>query len=419
MEFKKARTAKEKQAISQGLKVFWDKEGRKDSKEDGLSGKQKLAIGIGGLALAGGGLALAAKKGKLPGFRQKLEPHASPKLLPSKASQARAKKGFRDYSVTPPKDRKKGQILPGLRKNGPDIVIQEPSPGLIRQTGGVRLAPGVKKYKPMETSRKEKLTNALKKTKSSLSNQTKKIKTKVEEYTPYAARALNTATDAAYVVNSAVRLKKALGFSRENLILEFRRAKTAEEKAKISRGLELYWDKEGRAREDTNKRLEVGQQLGMTGALAGLGLTAYAAGGKITDPKDFAAELDLREARNKVRNKAVDKSLDPIRAKLDTLYKRPDSDVINSLNSRAGVKPSKANSLKGTNLKKMYKGNRIAVGVLDKALGVPSAIRRAGRGLDKISKGRAGRLTIGTTLAGAAVGGLIAHNINKRMEKNK
>jgi hypothetical protein len=70
----RARSAKEKQAISQGLKEFWDDKGR-----------SILKVGGAGLAV-GGALTLAAKSGKLPkglGKKGMRNGHKAPmKMLP-------------------------------------------------------------------------------------------------------------------------------------------------------------------------------------------------------------------------------------------------------------------------------------------------------------------------------------------------
>jgi hypothetical protein len=66
--------------------------------------------------------------------------------------------------------------------------------------------------------------------------------------------------------------------------LNFRRAKTAEEKQKISRGVKLWWDKQGTTDDTANEKLaqRLGFGVGAAGLVTGLGISGYKS--RNTDP---------------------------------------------------------------------------------------------------------------------------------------
>lgn len=121
----RARSAKERKAISQGLKEFWDKKGR-----------SVLAVGGAGLAV-GGALALAAKSGKLPkGKGVKGMRNGNAPLLPSIKQGGTVEDLMRDDLTRLAKDRISPRMLPGAAEVGTgakDVVKYTPPANGIQQ----------------------------------------------------------------------------------------------------------------------------------------------------------------------------------------------------------------------------------------------------------------------------------------------
>lgn len=122
------RSAKERKNIARGVQAWHKSEGR--SGEERNNTARNLAIGATAVGLLGAG-ALALKKGKTSLVNPPRKPITDPsRLLPAKASQARVKTPF--FQWPGGKKRKRGQILPGVRKGQvPPVTIQEPSPGFV------------------------------------------------------------------------------------------------------------------------------------------------------------------------------------------------------------------------------------------------------------------------------------------------
>jgi hypothetical protein len=120
----RARSAKEKQAISQGLKEFWDDKGR-----------TVLKVGGAGLAV-GGALTLAAKSGKLPkglGKKGMRNGHKAPmKMLPPGKSGTTAKDLIMDDLAKLGQDRISPRMLPGASEMGTGNAMVLANPRGIR-----------------------------------------------------------------------------------------------------------------------------------------------------------------------------------------------------------------------------------------------------------------------------------------------
>lgn len=256
--FRRTHSAQTRKKISKAL----DERITTDEEKGVQKKKAARNATIAAAALVGGGALLAAKKGK---FKGKKTSRAAVRALPQKASQARVKKNFTDYGGKTPKNRKKGQVMPGLKKDGPNTVLQEPTPGFVKNTEKVKLAEGVKRYSPMDNPKKRTIADTVKakttETAKRVKNKAKKTKLKVEKYKPQidkagkiANKALRTAQKVSYISNSVIRAKKSFGFEKEkhNSLIDFRRgrAKSAKEKAAIAQGMKEYWESSDRKAEE-------------------------------------------------------------------------------------------------------------------------------------------------------------------------
>lgn len=393
-------SAKTRKKISRAL------DARVTSKEErGLTTKQKLSIGAGVSAAALlGGAAYAAKKGKLkvPGFKQKIEPLA---VLPKKASLGIAQTDFVDATG---RFRSKGKMLPGLKKGQTKHLSIEPHAPL-KGKGVVFIM--------NKSGRKLKAKSALNKVRKTATKEVSKLKTTAKKYKPYATKALSVARDAAYVANSAVRLKKAFGFNRNAVLMEFKRTRTAKEKAAISKGLKVYWDSEGKERRQ--KASDKGARIGATVGLASLLGAGYAADKKFNAANKLEDLVESKNKRASITN-IESKYLNSARSNLEHLYKGADSNQVASLKRSMG-KPNmrpKATSI-SRNLRSKNIARKLHVGGYKALVNTASTIRKSGRGIARLPGGKSPLLAIGALSAGGLVGAKIATSLYDRKEKKR
>jgi vacuolar-type H+-ATPase subunit I/STV1 len=188
-----------------------------------------------------------------------------------------------------------------------------------------------------------------------------------------------------------------------------KRERTAEEKAKISKGLKEFWNKKGRK---DNKAWEKGYNVGsgVTGVSGLVGLTAYGARNLEKDKPDIARAVDsLSLKKNKQTTISTVKDLESFIKNSKSAQKKTQDQIRQNLEN---LYSGKQNS--GKNLRQ-----------LDRKLKIQKLLNSAGKqakrspvslgyGIEKFGTGKSLALLGGLTVAGGVIGGEIARRKRRK-----